>query len=646
MSATSSREPVPFRGAAHGPSAQGEILSLAQAARRHALPEELTPSVMRSYRHALAAEVEAGLAGLWSRACARVGLVDDDSGPAHVPGLALACVGSLARREAGPVSDLDLVVLTDPARASLDSAQIAALAEHLWYPLWDAGTRLDHSVRTIDQCRSVAGGDLPAAVGLLDLRHLAGDEEVTSRASSALLTDWRSATRKRLPELAQEATVRAERFGDFTGLLEPDLKEARGGLRDAVLVRALAASSLADRPHGAFDQAVEHLLAVRDVLGIVTGRPSHVLSAAAAGEVGQRMGLGADASAARDELLTSVYGSARLVAAGLDATMRSALRAARPARRPLTIVRWGRRSAPVLETPDEGVAIVGGEVVLSDAGAHLSDPALPMRVAGVAAARGIPVSPVTRQSLAGAAVPEGDWTAIPARSSGRATMRDLFVELLSHGSALVPVWEDLDLAGLPSAWIPGWAEVRNRPQHNPFHLYTVDRHMVRAAALTAEATADPATRETLGRLGLPTAWLDEEDAPGALNPVQVLRLAALVHDIGKVAGVNGPAHAQESARRVPAVARVWGLSAAEKELLTTLVAEHLLLGDAAGAPPGDEQMVSRVRHAVGEGPNAARTLAMLYLLTCADAQAAGPRAWTTGRRSLLDRAVAHLATAL
>ena len=109
-------------------------------------------------------------------------------------GLALAAVGSLGRADMGPASDLDLVLVHDGRSRS--PAQVAAVAERLWYPLWDAGVDLDHAVRSLSQCRQVASKDVPAAVGWLDVRAVAGDALVVHRAASAVLTDWRSASRR------------------------------------------------------------------------------------------------------------------------------------------------------------------------------------------------------------------------------------------------------------------------------------------------------------------------------------------------------------------------------------------------------------------------------------------------------------------
>src|SRR5690606_4740455 len=182
---------------------------------------------------------------------------------------------------------LDLLLVHDGRSHS--AAEVAKVAERLWYPVWDAGLDLDHAVRTLAQCRTIASKDLPAAVGLLDLRLVAGDPAVIHRAQSAVLADWRDSTRRRLPELANAARRRAERHGELAYLIEPDLKEARGGIRDAIVLFALAATWIADRPHGAVDEAYAFLLDVRDELQVVTKRHTNRLLLVDGDEVAARL---------------------------------------------------------------------------------------------------------------------------------------------------------------------------------------------------------------------------------------------------------------------------------------------------------------------------------------------------------------------
>ncbi|MET8546504.1 [protein-PII] uridylyltransferase, partial [Kitasatospora sp. NPDC004799] len=192
------------------------------------------------------------------------------------------------------------------------------LPERIWYPVWDSGAKLDHAVRTVAQARSVAAADLKAQLGLLDARHLAGDRALTDELRSAVLTDWRASAPARLPELRELGRERAERHGELSFLLEPDLKEARGGLRDVVALDAIAASWLADAPRDGLDAAAQRLSDVRDALHLATGRATDRLALQDQDQVAERLGV-LDA----DTLLRQVYEAARTIAYAGDVTWRA-----------------------------------------------------------------------------------------------------------------------------------------------------------------------------------------------------------------------------------------------------------------------------------------------------------------------------------
>lgn len=500
-------------------------------------------------------------------------------------GVALAAVGSLGRGWSGPLSDLDLVLVHDGR--STPARRLTSMADGLWYPIWDCGISLDHSVRSSGQCRSVAGEDLSAAVGLLDISLVAGDEQLVASIRATVAHDWRSGARTRLPQFIESVRARHHRHGDLSQQIEPDLKESLGGLRDVTVLDALTRAWLTDRPHGSVGPALEALLDVRDALHVVTGRGRDRLLREEHDAVAALLGL-PDA----DELLTRVSSSARTIAWALESTVRRAGQSQRA-----RTLRVGPRR-PAMTPIGHGLFIHDGEAVLGSTRLVGVDATLPLRAAVIAARHRLPLAPQTLTNLA--ACPD-----LPAPWDGQTL--DLFADLLAAGPGLEAVWEGLDQVGLVERWLPEWVAVRCRPQRNPVHRHTVDRHLL----------------ETVARAGALTREVARAD---------LLLVAALLHDIGKVAGARD--HSLTGAEITDRVLRRWGADDEDRALVVLLVREHLTLIEMATRRDlSDPATVDAVCRVVGED---AQTFELLRALTIADARAAGPKAWTDWRASLLD----------
>ncbi|WP_083915461.1 [protein-PII] uridylyltransferase [Demetria terragena] len=510
-------------------------------------------------------------------------------------GVALAAVGSLAREDCGPLSDLDLVLLHDGR--SVPSKRVKELADKIWYPLWDSGIQIDHSVRTPAESRKVAADDLSAAIGLLDITHLAGDSVLVTGVAQSVAHDWRSNARTRLTEVLDSVAQRHSRHDDLAHALEPELKEGRGGLRDMSVLRALTAAWLADRPHGSVDAAYERLLDIRDAVHEVSGRGRSRMVREIQDASAHLLGL-VDA----DALLTEAAASARVIAYALDSTTRRAgqAQAARTVRL--------RTRRPTMRSLGHGLYEHDGEVVLG-ARTPTNDLVVLLRAATAAAARGRPLAPVTVRNLTRDLPPvETPWPE---------PVRDALIDLLGTGPGLVQVWESLDLAGAIAHLIPEWKAVASRPQRSPVHRHTVDRHLI-------ETVVEAASRRHL---------VDRPD---------ILLAAALLHDIGKIEGVED--HAAEGAPVAATIVRRMGFDQEAASAVELLVQEHLSLVDlATRRDPQDPQTVRSVIGAVEERPE---LLEQLRVLTEADAVAAGPAAWTTWRASLVDQLTTQARRAL
>ncbi len=418
---------------------------------------------------------------------------------------------------------------------------------------------------------------------------MAGDADVVNAARSTVAHDWRANARTRLGEMHESVVQRHARQGDLAHLIEPDLKEAHGGLRDMSVLRALTAAWLTDRPHGEVDEAYERILDVRDAIHVATGRGRDRLTRDDQDACAALLGY-----TDSDDLLTDLSTSARTIAYAVDGTIRRAMQSQRA-----RTLRVGPRR-PQLAPLGYGLYRHDGEAVLGPSADLSSDPIIPLRAAVVAARGGIPLSPTTLKNLSSQAPPMPEpWPEVA---------RNLFADLLAAGPGLVTVWEGLDLAGVVERWIPEWSAVRSRPQRNAVHRHTVDRHLIETVVAASGMVRDVARPD-------------------------LLMLASVLHDIGKVPGSRD--HAVTGAEIADGVLRRMGASDADRTIIVRLVREHLTLVDlATRRDPEDPATIAALSEAVD---GSVTTLDLLRALTEADASAAGPKAWSDWRAGLVSR---------
>lgn len=552
-----------------------EVPSASQflAARAELLAAPVRPSARA--RRALTALTDEWLATLF------------DHAGAGARGATLVAIGGHGRAELAPGSDLDLLLIHP-------GGQIADVADAIWYPVWDSGLRLDHSVRTIPEARRLAATDIRVVLGILDARTIAGDEVATAALKTSVLADWRALAAARLPDLNLAVRERASAHGELAHLLEPDLKESYGGLRDLTVLRAISAAWVTDAPHQQLDPAKSLLLDVRDALHRVTSRPTDRLTHQEQGPVADVLGM-ADA----DELLRAVSAAGRTIGVASDATWRTVERITR-SRPKLGFKRLSRRTAERRPLA-EGVVLQDDEAVLAAEARPDRDPVLVLRAAAAAAEAGVPLARHAIIRLAAESAP------MPVPWPDEA--RDSLVSLIGAGRNAVPVWEALDQAGVLGSLIPYWEVVRSAPQHSPVHRFTVDRHLLEAAVQA-------------------TAFARDVKRP------DLLLVGALLHDIGK--GRPGQDHTEVGVGLVTEIAPQLGFDADDSAVLAALCQHHLLLPDTATRRDLDDpHTIATVTEAVGS----VEFLDLLAALTEADALATGPLAWTAWKRALVDELV-------
>ncbi len=497
-------------------------------------------------------------------------LLEDADAGSRAGDVALVAVGGYGRAELSLQSDIDVVLLHD------GRSDIGELADRLWYPIWDEGLKLGHAVRTTREALALASDDLDTATSLLQVRHLAGSAALTADLAGRALQQWQKRSRRWLEELLRRVRDRHVRAGEGAFLLEPDLKEGRGGLRDVHALRwaESARSLLWEGDDPALVSAYETLLSARVELHRRTGRPGDRLLLEEQDAVAAALG-----EESADTLMHAVAAAARTIAwRSDDAWQRIEASLSGP-------LGWrSRRDKPI----GDGLVLRDGEVHLTADAVPAADPSLLLRAAAAAAAGGTRIHRASLDRLVAASAPLPEpWPD---------AVRTAFVELLLAGARAIPVVEALDQLGLWVHVLPEWEAVRSKPQRNAYHRFTVDRHLMETAANAAALVA-------------------RTERP------DLLVVGALLHDIGK--GYPGD-HTDVGIELMAGIGARLGFGPADVGVLQAMVRHHLLLPDAATRRDLDDPgTIEQVAAAVGDH----LTLSLLAALTEADSLATGPAAW-------------------
>ncbi len=504
--------------------------------------------------------------------------------------VSLAAVGGYGRGELSPASDLDLLILHS---GSEKPEVISEFVNAFLYPLWDQGRAIDHAVRTRSETREIANEDIRVALGLLDLRHVAGESELSNQVASDALENWRKGRDKFLPKLRKSIHERENRSGELAFLLEPDLKEARGGLRDINALRAIEMSGAVSVSLARVAESEALLSNVRDVLHGENLKSRDLLLLTEQDRVASKMDyVNADA------LMLDIAKAARAVDYLMDSTWHRIDSTQGQS--------WFSRRKN--QNIDQGLVILNSEVAIEDGYDISSDCAIGLRAAAAAAQRGLPLS------IDACVLLSQKFSALPDPWP-KSVLNDL-VSLIGAGSSMIRVFEALDQDGLIEKWIPEWSQVRFLPQRNVLHRHTVDRHMletaVHAAALTRTVTRP-----------------------------DLLLVAALFHDIGK--GFPNKDHSDYGEELIRPLAKRLGFEEKDCDTIALLVKEHLLLS--AVATRRDLEDPATIEYVV-EKIKEPESLQLLHALSISDGEATGKSAWSDWKAGLVSTLVSKCLAAM
>lgn len=557
---------------------------------------------------------------------------------------ALVATGGWARRELAPYSDIDFLLLHDG-----DERLAKQICDRLLYPLWDEKLAIGHAVREPRAAARLAKDDLATATALLDARHIAGDRRLTAelvRGTLAALAPGGNPN-DLIGALAEEKKSRHDRFGASLYLLEPNLKQGIGALRD--LSTALWAAAI--RWHPPRPERIEDPAGARALIdglvamGHLTPRQAQVLAGArdfllrirALVQLAARRRFDQLTFEIQEAIAPALYPHARphegdirpAVAPAVEALMSDYYLHARGvvqvADRLLESARVPARRRPRIAEIDASFITFNGELALRDPKLFESRPSEMVRLFRVAVAERLPVYGHTRE-LAAETIAR-DPRPLEHDALAHRLLLEALVDL--RDAAQPSALEVMQQLGILSVLMPEWAPCTGRVQHDLYHVYTVDQHQLYAVAMQK--------RLARGELAdvHPTAtelWRE------VVRPAPLL-LGTLLHDVGKPLGKG---HAEKGAVIAGTIGRRLGMSDEDIELVEFLVRQHLTMSHLSQRRDlADPEVVTRFAERVG----GEERLVQLYLLTLCDAAMTAPdnlSAWKDNLlRDLMLRTRAH-----
>lgn len=535
--------------------------------------------------------------------------------------LAVFATGGYGRGVLAPSSDIDLLFIR-PYKAS---AHAESVIEYMLYALWDIGLKVGHAFRTPQECVKLARADVTIKTSLLDARFLFGDAGLAEETSSLFLDRAvRGQDAQFIADKLAERERRHERGGDTRYVVEPNVKEGKGGLRDLQtlfwIVKHLhptTTNSLEDvmqtrvftkHETAVFLRATRFLWTLRCHLHYLTGRPEERLSFDLQPELAERLGY----SDRREQRGVERFMKRYFVAAKDVGSLTRILTAKLEAEQQAKPEGWRRffRTGGQSTLTHPTLALAHERVAIKDEVSFPQSPKNLLELFRVADHEQRDIHPDAMSLVS------RNLKSIDAAARSDPKVAEVFFTLLLEGKDPGLALDRMNEAGLLGRYIPEFGGIVAQTQFNMYHHYTVDEHTLRAVKHMAAMQR--------GEDGFELA----QDLFAQIENARALYLAMLLHDTGKGRGdqqVEGMKTARKACRRL-------GIGAEETDLVAWLVGNHLEMSETAQKRDiSDPSTIGRFAELVGD----IERMRLLYILTVADIRAVGPNVWNSWKGQLL-----------
>lgn len=533
------------------------------------------------------------------------------SGKGTLRSVAMVPTGGYGRSELCFHSDIDLMILysrgTDPVADFI--------SEQIFYPLWDSGLQIGHCIRTIDDCIEIAQGNFSTQTSFLDARCLAGNRELFKEFQKAFngnIIDGRR--RVFLGSLVEEDMRRYRIYGEAAFLLEPNVKEGKGGLRDyhSIIWTAKAlfnlqslealenAAILSNKERAWLEESLDFFWNVRNRLHILSNRKNDQLFFEYQEDVAKAIGFKpGPESLDVEEFMKVFYSHASNIEYLTSLFFERVFHT-------LKIKPAAGTAQPNDLILEKDISIYKGEIRVEKPEIFAKKPYLLIKLFEYAAKYEVQLHPKTCRLIT-----DNLHLIDDTFRSSRKVARSM-LKLMSLGAKSLGPLELMLKTGLLPRYIPEFSNIVCQVQHDSYHLYTVDKHSLL----------------TFLELNL---LLERNAGPFAgLKEPQYLFLTALLHDIGKGFGRN---HAEKGADLIRTICRRMGIKESTAGEMAFLIRYHLFLVEIAMRRDlGDEKVIIECAQTI----QTEARLDMLYLLTVADGLATGPRSWNEWKAALVD----------